>query len=135
MAFTGCPPCAAPVLPPVRTRYQMIRPMKATRKIPPMASGRTGRSRVGLVRLGGRRFGCGRVGVFGAVLVRGLFFAEGTSFRVVRIPWSFLVPPDAQARPLRRGPNPQEGDAPLLRDYEILYVIRPDLDEEKVHET
>jgi hypothetical protein len=35
-----------------------------------------------------------------------VFFAEGTSFRVVRIPLSFLVPPDAPVRPFRRGPNP-----------------------------
>src|SRR5437879_12035315 len=65
----------------------MINPRKATRKIPPIASGRAGRSRVGLVLVGVRRRGAvfepGRGGAFEMVLGRGLFFAEGTSFRVV----------------------------------------------------
>src|SRR2546422_294244 len=74
-----------------------------------MASGRMGTSRVGRVLGGGRRewpFGPARWVAFGMVLERGLFFAEGTSFRVVRIPVSFLVPPGAAARPFWSGPEP-----------------------------
>src|SRR5581483_1954360 len=36
------------------------------------------------------------------------------------------------ARPLDRGLNPQEGGP--LRDYEILYIVRPDLEDDKVQD-
>jgi hypothetical protein len=36
-------------------------------------------------------------------------------------------------RPLDRGLNPQEG-GPDLRDYEILYIVRADLDDDKVQD-
>src|SRR2546430_6210046 len=95
-----CRACALLVPPPVCTRYQTISPRKATRKIPPIASGRAGRSRVGLVLVGARRrgavFGPDRGGAFEMGLGRGVFFAGGAPFRAVEYLCPFWSPPALQ---------------------------------------
>jgi hypothetical protein len=113
MLFTVCPLIVLG-LDAFCTLYQTIRPRKTARKSPPMASGRTGTSRAGFALVAVRRraparppglapdAGEGLVGVF----ERGVFFAEGTSFRIVRIPLSFLVPPGRPCAPAWQGPNP-----------------------------
>src|SRR5437879_4888270 len=107
MFATGFPAFRALLAPlPVCTLYQISRPMNTARKIPPIASGRIGMSRGGRLRLGARfrLLWPGRCGALELVRSRGLarwlVLAEGTSFRIVRIPVSFLVPPAALVRPL-----------------------------------
>src|SRR5437763_2450149 len=93
--------------------------MKTSTNAPPATRGRMGTSLPR--RAGGRR---------GAVLGRLRDFGEANCSRN-KIQPSFLVLPAALARPDGARTHGEE-KTPLLRDYEILYIVRPDLDEEQL---